>query len=142
MDLKVIPLIGRNMRGLAVRIRELDPDEANDVSLKAALLAGKDATGIAYRATELRMAILRSIHSYSQKTGLVSKEDVLALVADKATVWTPFSYEAVETDEKKLGKVFNKKEWEAIVGWYQRNCEVNQKEIEDIEGKALTVSVD
>lgn len=121
-------LNGKRMSGRAVRVKPVDPAQAEHNLANAAKLVGKEATMLELKKVEWRNGVKSFVVEYSDPC-----KDPMTLT-DKQ--WHKVSVGTFDD----LGKFFTAKDMAFLEHLYREEHEINQDEVDAIAGKALPVS--
>ena len=127
--------------GRAVRYRVLPPNEHDAITLKAAMLGGKEGTMFELRMRETHEGVMAMLVQVSKETGMLT-QDAMA-----TATWVGVNVGVLEMpgplQYSKDGDVglFTSKDDAILTAIYKRAHEVTAAEIDSIVGKALPVSV-
>jgi hypothetical protein len=125
-----IHLNGKQCSGRGVRFKSLPPDESDKISADAAKLIGSEGTFVELKKTEWRMGVRKMIREVTVEGGLKT------CMGDDVK-WQKVTPMSLDSDFDKL---FTSKDAALLAAVYREYHEVNEKDIEDIVGKALAVS--
>lgn len=119
----------------AVKIRELTSQEVDQCRIDSAKMVGVDATNAEYGIGQQREMNHRAIVAVS-KTPIASRD------AAVSTEWTPLTPALLAEGALAYDKLFTAKDDHILSMIIKKMHVASQDEIEDIVGKALTVSED
>lgn len=133
-------LNAKGCSGRGVRLRDIDPDMRDRISVDTAKLVGKDATVAEYGVAEARQLVVASISAVTK--GAVKDAD--ALVALPESEWIPLDPQKLDADPTSAThyrNLFSAKEDSVISGIVRRVNTATADEVEAIMGKAIPLSL-
>jgi hypothetical protein len=125
---------GGGFSGRGVRLRTIKPGEKDKIAEKAAMHVGKDASVIEFRNEEIRQSVFRMLVAVTKTADMKTADQLLALPADD---WEKMDLEKLNF---RYDDLFTPKDDAFLASIYRRVNEVSQSEVEDIAGKAMSVS--
>lgn len=133
--MKQLLLNAKGCSGRGVRMRVLDPTTRAAVKAESAKDLNKDSTFAEWEAKDAVMGVVATVLEMTERAGFAKPSELRA----EDVVWKKLSPDDL-TDH--MMEYFNAKDLDALTKSFRALHDVTAKEVEDILGEALDVTVD